>query len=219
MRRWRALLAWVLTGILTGAGAAYAQGRPCGQATADGRMARLETLFEAAALVHGLDPDLLAAIARVESNDCSKVVSPAGAAGLMQLMPGTAARFGVNDVFDPVQNALGAARFLDYLKHSRADGDALTLPELLAAYNAGEGAVAHYGGIPPYQETREYVRRVLWIYLMGYVPRNAPDSVKAPAPIRPIRNSDATLLNELARLRRERRQLSSQPAKQEGDSK
>jgi SLT domain-containing protein len=177
--------------------------------------------------MHGLDPDLLSAIARVESDDCSKAVSPAGAAGLMQLMPQTAARFGVNDVFDPVQNALGAARFIDHLEHSRADGDVMTLPELLAAYNAGEGAVARYGGIPPYQETREYVRRVLWIYLLGYVPENAWDSGKVRSaagtvrrtPRGTVENSDAALLNELARLRRERiHQLSSQRAKQKGDS-
>jgi hypothetical protein len=82
----------------------------------------------------------------------------------MQLMPDTARRFGVSHPFDPIENVLGAARFLAYLHENVGIED---LPMLLAAYNAGEGAVWHYRGIPPYRETREYVRRVLLTYLLG----------------------------------------------------
>ena len=90
----------------------------------------------------------------------------------MQLMPDTAVRFGVTNPADPVENLLGAARFLSYLQH--AAGAGRTLPEVLASYNAGEGAVARYEGIPPYAETRNYVRKVLIAYL----------SQPAPPPVR-----------------------------------
>ena len=114
----------------------------------------VECILEDVALVHSLDPTLLSAIARVESGECIDAVSPKGAVGLMQLMPATASDFGVEDRFDPVQNALGAARFIDYLKRDRPEGK-LTLPEILAAYNAGEGAVTRAGGIPHYRETED----------------------------------------------------------------
>jgi hypothetical protein len=129
-----------------------------------------QRLFRAAGVLYGVDPNLLAAIASVESAGNPQAISPKGAQGLMQLMPATAARFGVVDSFDPVSNTIGAARFINYLRQWRAAHgvDApLTLTELLAAYNAGEGAVEKYGGIPPYAETQEYVRRVLIAYLFG----------------------------------------------------
>jgi soluble lytic murein transglycosylase-like protein len=129
-----------------------------------------QRLFRAAGVLYDLDPNLLAAIASVESAGNPDAVSPKGAQGLMQLMPATAARFGVVDSFDPVSNTIGAARFINYLRQWRAAHGAaapLTLTELLAAYNAGEGAVDKYGGIPPYPETQEYVRRVLIAYLFG----------------------------------------------------
>jgi soluble lytic murein transglycosylase-like protein len=140
--------------------------------TADQSDDRLDTarLFRAAGVLYGLDPNLLAAIASVESAGNPEAISPKGAQGLMQLMPATAARFGVVDSFDPVSNTIGAARFINYLRQWRAAHGAnapLTLTELLAAYNAGEGAVEKYGGIPPYPETQEYVRRVLIAYLFG----------------------------------------------------
>jgi hypothetical protein len=119
---------------------------------------------------YNVDPDLLAAIAAIESGGDSSALSPAGAEGLMQLMPETAQRFRVTDPFDPVDNALGAARFIDYLR--RRPDFHMSLPELLAAYNAGEGAVAKYDGVPPYAETQEYVRRVLAAYLLeALIPR------------------------------------------------
>ncbi|MFZ0657364.1 MAG: lytic transglycosylase domain-containing protein, partial [Candidatus Binataceae bacterium] len=121
-----------------------------------------ERLIRAVARMYDLDPSLLAAIARVESGGNPQAVSPKGAEGMMQLMPATAIRFGVLDPFDPVSNVLGAARFLAFLRnyHPRSDGSApsvMTLAEMLAAYNAGEGAVDKYRGIPPYAETQQYV--------------------------------------------------------------
>jgi hypothetical protein len=125
------------------------------------------SIFEIVGITFNLDPSLLRAIASVESGGHAKAVSPKGASGLMQLMPDTARRFGVRDTFDPVENLVGAARFLTYLRQYAEIED---LPELLAAYNAGEGAVEHYRGIPPYAETHEYVRRVLLTYLLGDAP-------------------------------------------------
>lgn len=106
------------------------------------------------AIYMGWTPDLLRAIAKIESGGDARARSAAGALGLMQLMPETELRFRVTDPFDPVENVLGAARFIEYLQQSHdVDGRTFDLPELLAAYNAGEGAVDRYGGIPPYTET------------------------------------------------------------------
>ncbi len=127
-----------------------------------------DRLFRAAAELYSIDPDLLAAIASVESGGNADAVSPKGAQGLMQLMPATANRFRVLDPYDPVSNTLGAVRFINFLRQyrtARGDGAPLSLPELLAAYNAGEGAVDKYNGIPPYPETQQYVRKVLIAYL------------------------------------------------------
>ncbi len=117
--------------------------------------------------LYDLDPGLLRAIASVESGYNPEAISPKGARGLMQLMPETAKRFRVDNSFDPVENALGAARFLEHLKISlgAAPGSAGSLACLLAAYNAGEAAVTQYRGIPPFPETQDYVRRVLFTYL------------------------------------------------------
>jgi hypothetical protein len=133
-------------------------------------------LFRVVAGLYDLDPALLEAIATVESHGNPEAVSSAGAQGLMQLMPATARRFRVADPFDPVDNALGAARFLDHLRRWQRDrsGAPLGLPEFLAAYNAGEGAVDKYHGVPPYPETQEYVRRVLITYLFSPLPPASP---------------------------------------------
>jgi soluble lytic murein transglycosylase-like protein len=106
---------------------------------------------------NGIDPLLLYSIMHQESSFKSHAISPKGARGLMQLMPGTAMRFGVTNIFDPKQNIEGGARYVSFLL-DRFDGDVnLTL----AGYNAGEGAVEKYGWrIPPYAETQEYVRRI-----------------------------------------------------------
>lgn len=113
-------------------------------------------LFEETGTTHGVSPALLAAVARQESGFDPRAVSPAGAQGLMQLMPGTADGLGVTDPFDPAQAVDGAARLLRTLL-DRFGGTELAL----AAYNAGPGAVLRYGGIPPYPETQNYVRSVL----------------------------------------------------------
>jgi hypothetical protein len=111
-------------------------------------------LFRSAAEKYGLSPALLAAVAKVESNYRPDAVSKAGAGGLMQIMPKTAAGLGI-DPFDPAQAVDGAARIL--AKNLKDFG---SLPLALAAYNAGGGAVRKYGGIPPFAETQAYVPKV-----------------------------------------------------------
>ena len=106
---------------------------------------------------HGVDPLLIYSIMHQESSFKSHAVSPKGARGLMQLMPATAMRYGVTNVFDPKQNIEGRARYLRFLL-DYFDND---INLVLAGYNAGEGAVEKYGWqIPPYSETQEYVRRI-----------------------------------------------------------
>lgn len=113
-------------------------------------------LIEAASLKHGVDAALIRAVIHTESHFKPKVVSRAGASGLMQLMPFTAKRFGVKKIFDPAQNIDGGTRYLKWLL-KKFDGKI----ELVAAgYNAGENAVKRYGGVPPYKETRHYVKKV-----------------------------------------------------------
>ncbi len=114
-------------------------------------------LIRAAAVRHGLAPELVESVIRVESNFEARAVSPKGARGLMQLMPSTAAKLRVRNVFDARENIEGGVRHLRHLV-DRYGGD-LTLA--LAAYNAGGEAVGRYGGIPPYPETQAYVARVL----------------------------------------------------------
>jgi len=113
-----------------------------------------------AAQQHQLDPALLQAVISAESAFNPTAVSPAGAMGLMQLMPATAQRFGVHDPYDPIANIQGGARYLRLLLNQFQN-----LNLALAAYNAGENAVIRYGlTIPPYQETQTYVSRVLKFY-------------------------------------------------------
>lgn len=117
----------------------------------------LPTLLDRAGASHRLDPDLLASVVRAESGGKTRVVSRAGAQGLMQLMPSTAAFLGVKDSFAPEQNVAGGAAYLDALLTYYHENIALAL----AAYNAGPAAVDRYRGIPPYAETRNYVERVI----------------------------------------------------------
>ncbi|HKD62107.1 MAG TPA: lytic transglycosylase domain-containing protein [Terracidiphilus sp.] len=106
---------------------------------------------------HNLDADLLASVVKAESNGNTRAVSRAGARGLMQLMPKTAAEHGVDDSFRPDENVRGGSAYLNELLVRYHDNIALAL----AAYNAGPGAVDKYHGIPPYRETRVYVARVI----------------------------------------------------------
>ncbi|MBL9053765.1 MAG: lytic transglycosylase domain-containing protein, partial [Tabrizicola sp.] len=104
-----------------------------------------------------VSPALVLAVIGIESAGNPEAVSSAGAVGLMQLIPATAERFGVTDSTDPVQNIKGGVAYLDWLL-AEFDNDPLMV---LAAYNAGEGAVRENGGVPPYAETRDYVPKVL----------------------------------------------------------
>lgn len=124
------------------------------------RYSRYNGLIDEAAQLYQLPDSFIRAVMRVESDFNPKVVSRAGAMGLMQLMPKTARSMGVSDPFDARQNILGGARYLRILAN-RFKGD---LVLTVAAYNAGEGAVQKYEGIPPYKETQRYVRRVLKHY-------------------------------------------------------
>ncbi len=117
----------------------------------------IQASIRKAATKYNLPPALLQAVVKAESNYQVRAVSPAGAQGLMQLMPGTARELGVNDPFDIQQNINGGAQYLRSML-TRFNGD---LKQALSAYNAGPGTVAKYNGHVPYPETRTYVARVL----------------------------------------------------------
>lgn len=121
---------------------------------------RLAEMIQRLAPRFAVDPRLALAIVRSESNFEALALSPRNAQGLMQLIPETAERFGVRDVWSAEQNARGGLAYLRWLLE-RFGGDVALAA---AAYNAGENAVAQYGGVPPYAETREYVRRILAFY-------------------------------------------------------
>jgi soluble lytic murein transglycosylase-like protein len=117
------------------------------------------TEVSAAAAEAGVSPELVHAVIAAESNFDPRAVSVKGAQGLMQLMPQTAAELGVSDVWNPNENIRGGTEYLARLLQKYDD-----VSLALAAYNAGEGAVKRYGGIPPYQETQQYVKRVMGHY-------------------------------------------------------
>lgn len=139
-----------------------------------------DSLVVLAAERHGLSPSLVEAVVEVESGGDARARSPRGAVGLMQLMPDTAARFGVSDPFDPAQSLDGGCAYLRWLL-DRFDG---SVELALAGYNAGEGAVDRYDGIPPFDETRAYVRSVLSLLGTSGAPRSraATSSVVSLAP-------------------------------------
>jgi len=117
----------------------------------------LDALFQTAGQKFRLPPALLKAVAQVESGLNPQAVSRAGAQGLMQLMPATARSLGVQNAFDPAENIYGGAKYLRSLLDSY-QGD---IRLALAAYNAGPGAVAKYGDVPPFRETQAYLKKVL----------------------------------------------------------
>lgn len=141
---------------------------------------QLQSLIQAEADRTGIPAAMIEAVIGVESDRNGKAVSPKGAQGLMQLMPDTASRFGVTDPFDPAQNVRGGTTYLAWL-YNRYQ----SWPLALAGYNAGEGAVDKHGGIPPYRETQDYVRKVMARYdpnASGSHTANVFYAVVKPAP-------------------------------------
>lgn len=126
------------------------------QKAVSGSSGSLDDIFARASERYGVPLNLLKAVAKAESGFQADAVSSCGAQGIMQLMPSTARSLGVEDSFDPEQNVMGGAKYLSGLLNRYGD------PKLaLAAYNAGSGNVAKYGGIPPFAETRNYVEKVM----------------------------------------------------------
>lgn len=122
----------------------------------------------------GVDPRFIHAVINQESKYNTKAVSPVGAQGLMQMMPATAERFGLKDPFDPAANVEAGTKYLKWLL-KRFDGD---VSLALAGYNAGEGAVDKYKGVPPYSETQNYVKKIVSKYGKTYHPVLSPDDAK-----------------------------------------
>jgi soluble lytic murein transglycosylase-like protein len=124
------------------------------------RFRRFDAFIREAAGLYQIPEALIRAVILIESNYDPRVVSNKGAEGLMQLMPGTATRMMCTNSFDPRQNILGGTRYLRYLANLFNGDIVLTI----AGYNAGEGAVVRYGGVPPYESTQGYVHHVLQSY-------------------------------------------------------
>jgi hypothetical protein len=149
---------------------------------------RIRAIVEEKSRQHGLDPLLVHSVIRAESNYNPYAISPKGAEGLMQLIPSTAKQYGVQNAFDPEQNIEGGIRYLKYLQSLFSDERLV-----LAAYNAGEGAVAKYGWIPPYAETQDYVYKVGRYY--GLARREQPQPPPSGAPmLKPV--AEAPVLHE-----------------------
>ena len=137
----------------------------------------VEALVKLLAPQYGIDPQLVMALILVESNFNARAVSPKKAQGLMQLVPETAERFGVQQVFNPAENIKGGLAYLRWLM-AFFEGE---VKLVLAAYNAGERAVERYKGIPPFEETRNYVQRITGMYKKTTHPYRS--EIVAPSPI------------------------------------
>jgi soluble lytic murein transglycosylase-like protein len=154
--------------------------------------ADLKLLVQNISHEHGVDPKLVDALVRVESSYDPSAVSRRGAMGLMQLMPATAKRHHVNDPFDPEENIRGGVKEFSRL----LDQYSGNLQFALAAYNAGEGAVARHGGVPPYAETRDYVSRILSLYTGK--PYRMGDTYRPARPVKMVRNQNgATVITNM----------------------
>jgi soluble lytic murein transglycosylase-like protein len=141
-----------------------------------------DDLVKKAAAKYGVDPHLVFALMRQESGFHSRAISNKGASGLMQLMPATARRFGVQNIFDPAQNIDGGTRYLRFLL-DMFDGD---VKLALAGYNAGENAVVNYGyQVPPYRETQNYVKNISAKYSRTKQAVKAKPSAAAPGAVAP----------------------------------
>lgn len=148
----------------------------------------LASIFEEAGTAYGVSSDLLKAIAKTESAFHSNAVSRSGAVGIMQLMPATAASLGVVNSYDPAENIMGGAKLISQLLTKYNGNVSLAL----AAYNAGSGNVDKYGGIPPFTETQNYVKKVL-----GYLNGNETASSGENSSIFNLSGSDRTTANEM----------------------
>jgi hypothetical protein len=151
--------------------------------------AEIDNLISAAALRHGVDANLVRAVIKVESNFNPRAVSPKGAMGLMQLMPGTARELNVSNPFDPGQNVDAGVRHLKQLL-TNFNGD---LPRSLAAYNAGEKAVARSNGVPRIPETQGYVKSIFNLYGSHDFVTTDSGRTFVPPPVHVFRNPDGVL--------------------------
>ena len=181
---WMNLLCVLLAvpGLLFGSAPAADPGR-----TALGR-ADIQQLVQNISREHGLDPKLVDALVRVESSYDPNAVSHRGAMGLMQLMPETAKRLDVENPFDPEENIRGGVKEFARLVEQYSGN----LQLALAAYNAGEGAVSRYRGVPPYNETRAYVSRILTIYTGR--PYRMAGSYRPAIPVQMVRERSGSAL-------------------------
>src|SRR4030095_3948264 len=144
----------------------------------------IQVLVDSISKTHGVDPQLVSAVMKVESNYNQRARSSKGALGLMQLIPATGARFGVQNFFDPAHNIEGGGLYLKFLSDKFG---AHNLDLQLAAYNAGENLVERLGRVPQIRETVDYVRKIKKIYKPENGPKTAPISAEAqtaaaPAP-------------------------------------
>ena len=155
----------------------------------------IDRSVERHAETYGVPAQLVRAVIQAESAGNPFAVSSKGAQGIMQLMPATSRRFDVRDPMNPDQNIEGGVRYLSWLLDRYRGNTSLAV----AAYNAGEGAVEKHGGVPPYRETRAYVRKVMGLSRETGTTRRlpapkSPDGVTEPSPIEVVRGSGGSLV-------------------------